>query len=458
MAQTVPWKRYRFKKSTLKNGVRVVSESNPNAVSVALGIYINRGTRDEMPSEAGMAHFVEHMLFKGTSTRNAFDISKHMEEIGSDINAFTSKESTTYVATTLPEHLNRSVEVLCDLVTNPLFLAKDIEPEREVVIQEIRSAQDQLEDCVFDVHFGQAYRGHKLGLPILGTVESVGTMSRERVLGFYRRQYVAQNMVVAASGQVDHRELCDMVSEWLKPQSGIGVRTELPAGLDNSQATVCAFQQVKKRKAEQVHIVVGAPSPGFRERRRFEAIALNMILGGGLTSRLYQEVRERRGLAYSVYSQLQSFVDSGTMLMYAACQPRRAPEAIEAILREIVRLRKKGVTAEELAIAKTQMRAATVIHSDDPESRMQSIAVNEAVFGRYRPIGEVLEEYERIELDAVNELAREVLSLKQVGMTVMGPLPIAAFREFLDKEINRLERPDRKRALNQRSRRQRGDW
>jgi predicted Zn-dependent peptidase len=443
--QAAPWSRYRFKKTTLPNGVRVITEHHPNAVAVSLGFFVGKGTRDEASDEAGLAHFVEHMVFKGTKKRNAFELSRDMEEVGADINAFTSRETTSFVAFGLPENLERYVDVLSDLVTQPSFLRQDVETERDVVIQEIRSSEDMLEDCVFDRHFEFAYKGTPLALPILGTVSSIETMTRERVLRFYRRQYVNQNLVIAAAGSVDHEELCEFVEKYLAPLKG-STRSSLPAGTVNDTVQMQSFSKVIKRRAEQAHILIGAKSPSFRDNRRFDAVILNGMLGGGLTSRLYQEIRENRGLAYSVYSQIYSFVDSGTLLMYAATEPTKVPEALSIAIEEITKLRLKGFAKEEMEMVRCQVRAQTIINSDDPDSRMQSIAINELVFGRNRPIAEILAEFERVKPEAVRELAEETLHAETLGITLMGPLPEKPMLEWIEKQREKFGRRQKRIA------------
>lgn len=432
MSSKQPWTKYRYRKSTLSNGVRVVTESHPNAVAVSVGIFVGKGTRDELKDEAGLAHFVEHMVFKRTKNRSAFEISRDMEEVGADINAFTSRETTTFVAFGLAEHLKRYVDVLCDVVTRPTFAKSDVEMERDVVIQEIRSSEDQLEDCVYDRHFEKAFKGSSLALPILGSLESIQSISRERVAKFYRRQYVNQNLVVAAAGKVDHDELCSLLEKYLSALRGTAER-ELPAGTLPAQLLGAPFTQVIKRRAEQAHVLIGANSPGFRDHRRFDSIMLNGIIGGGLTSRLYQEVRENRGLAYSVYSHLYSFVDAGVMLMYAGTEPMKVPEAVRVVFQELGKLRMKGFKREELEMVRTQVRSATILGSDDPESRMQSLGINELVFGRYRSLGEVLGEYERVKPEGVRALMEETLKFDSLGVTVMGPMPEKPVAEWINK-------------------------
>lgn len=432
MGSKQPWTKYRYRKSVLSNGVRVVTESHPNAVAVAVGIFVGKGTRDELNDEAGLAHFVEHMVFKGTKNRSAFEISRDMEEVGADINAFTSRETTSFVAVGLAEHLKRYVDVLSDVVTRPTFSKSDVEMERDVVIQEIRSSEDQLEDCVYDRHFEKAFKGSSLALPILGSIESISSVTRERVVRFYRRQYVNQNLVVAAAGKVDHDELCALLEKYLSALRGTAER-ELPAGTLSAYMQGQAFTQVIKRRAEQAHILIGANAPSFRDHRRFDSIMLNGIIGGGLTSRLYQEVRENRGLAYSVYSHLYSFVDAGMLLMYAATEPVKVPEAVKVIFQELEKLKSKGFKREELEMARTQVRAATIMGSADPESRMQSLGVNELVFGRYRSLDEILGEYQRVKPEGVRALLEEGLKFDSLGVTVMGPMPEKPVVEWVDK-------------------------
>ncbi len=419
-----------------------MTENHPSAVAVSVGVFVGKGTRDEGKDEAGLAHFVEHMVFKGTHNRNAFEISRDMEEVGADINAFTSREGTSFVAFGLPEYLPRYVDVLCDVVTRPTFTKNDVEMEKDVVIQEIRSSDDQLDDCVYDRHFESAFKGESLALPILGSLDSISTVNRDRVLKFYRRQYVNQNIVVAAAGRVDHEALCALVNKHMGELRGT-TKQELPAGTSIASLEAQRFSKVIRRRAEQAHILVGTKAPGFRDHRRFEAIMLNGMLGGGLTSRLYQEVRENRGLAYSVYSHLYSFVDAGTMMMYAATEPTKAPEALSVVFEELTKLRTGGFDKEELEMVRAQVRAATILGSDDPESRMQSIAVNEQVFGRYRSIDEVLAEYDRVKPEDVRDLANEVLLADSLGVTIMGPMPEKPMLDWIEKQRSKWSRAGR---------------
>ncbi|HRK06617.1 MAG TPA: pitrilysin family protein [Pseudobdellovibrionaceae bacterium] len=431
--------RFKYRKSTLSQGVRVVTENHPTALGVSIGIFVDKGTRDERADEAGLAHFVEHMVFKGTKSRTAFEISKDLEEVGADLNAYTSRESTCFVAHGLAETLDRQVEVLCDLISAPVFDADDLAKERDVVVQEISASEDQLEDCIYDRFLSRAFQGHSLALPILGTADSIRGMTRERVLKFFRRQYVVDNMLVAAAGRVNHEELCELLEKFLHPARAAGQR-RLPAGTTPVSIVPQAFVQVQRRRAEQVHLLMGAPSPSFQEPQRFEAMFLNAILGGGLTSRLYQEIRENRGLAYSVYSHLYTFSDAGLCLMYAATEPKKAPEAFEVALGEMTKIRQSGIHREEVEMARTQLRASTLLSADDTDSRMQSLAANEMIFGRYRPVREVLKEFERVKLDGVMALAEKALQPDRVGVAMLGPIPEKPMRDFVAQELGRAAR------------------
>lgn len=428
--------RYKYRKSTLTRGIRVVTETHPSAVGVSIGIFVDKGTRDERPDEAGLAHFVEHLVFKGTQSRTAFQISRDLEEVGADLNAFTSRESTCFVAHGLAESLDRQVEVLCDLISAPTFASDDLSKEREVVVQEISASEDQLEDCIYDRYLSRAFHGQSLALPILGTAKSIRGMTRDRVLKFFKRQYVVDNMLVAAAGRVDHDELCELLEKFLQPARSAAQR-RLPAGTSPVRVEPQAFVEIRKRRAEQVHLLMGLPSPSFHEPQRFESMFLNAILGGGLTSRLYQEIRENRGLAYSVYSHLYTFSDSGLCLMYAATEPKKAPEAFEVALGEMMKLRRKGLESSEIEMARTQLRASTLLSADDTDSRMQSLAANEMIFGRYRPVREVLKEFERVKADSVMGLAEKVLVPDSLGVAMLGPVPEKPMRDYVSRELGR---------------------
>jgi predicted Zn-dependent peptidase len=417
-----------YKKTTLANGIRILTEHHPMSRAVSCGIWVNKGTRDELAHEEGLAHFIEHMVFKRTKKRNAYEISRDMEAVGGELNAYTSREYTCFVSLALKEHLDLSLDVLSDLVCQPVFDSSDIKKEKQVVIQEIHMSEDQLEDNVFDRYFTHAFPDSPLGKPILGTVKSISDMKRSTVTDFHQRQYTSPNTLVSVSGHVDHDEVVDLVKKHLKlkPHDRVeAIDTPKPAEL-------AGFREVIKKPSEQAHVLVGFPASEFTARLRFEAYIVNTILGGGMTSRLYQTVREERGLVYSIYSQLVTFADTGMDLIYAGTEPKKAPEVVELILKEIRRLKRDGVKKKDLEFFKTQVKGSILLGADDVESRMNSVAVNEMVFGRYRSVDDVMVDVEKVNLDTVHEYIETYFDLDRMGIMLMGPLPEGPTRRWLE--------------------------
>lgn len=454
----------KFERTVLDNGLTVVTEAHPMNRAVSCGLWVERGTRHEQPNEAGLAHFVEHLVFKRTKKRSAYKISRDMEAVGGDLNAYTSRENTAFVTHSLCEHVGLSLDILGDLVCQPLFNESDVEKEKQVVLQEIRMAEDQLEDSIFDKYFELFYPTSALGKPILGSVASIEEMSRRTVVDFHRRQYTAENMIVSVAGNVRHDEVVDLVHKFVKPprvrHQGAGARPATAAKARSSAAAARApkpkpkpgpnspevlsdsillsppeparFRDVIRRSSEQVHILIGYPSINFRDPHRFEAMVANTLLGGGMTSRLYQQVREERGLVYSIFSQLTTFADVGMELIYAGTEPKNAPEVIEIVLKELRRLKKNGIRKADLDLFKTQVKGSILLGADDIENRMNSLAVNEMMFGRYRSVDEVVRDVEKVTLDSVHHYIESKFIPEDPSMLLMGSLPEAPTKKWLE--------------------------
>jgi len=454
-----------FERTVLDNGITVVTEAHPMNRAVSCGVWVERGTRHEQPQEAGLAHFVEHLVFKRTKKRSAYKISRDMEAVGGDLNAYTSRENTAFVTHSLCEHVGLSLDILGDLVCQPSFVASDVEKEKQVVLQEINMAEDQLEDAIFDKYFEHFYPTSALGKPILGSAASIESMSRQAVVDFHRRQYTADNMIVSVAGNVRHAEVVSLVEKFVRPPkpgrvgapsikgratgraaTGRGARAlsqtaakpgpNSPEVLSDSillsPPEPTRFREVIRRSSEQVHILVGYPSINFRDPHRFEAMVANTLLGGGMTSRLYQEVREERGLVYSIFSQLTTFADVGMELVYAGTEPKNAPEVIEIILREMRRLKKNGIRKADLELFKTQVKGSILLGADDIENRMNSLAVNEMMFGRYRSVDEVVRDVEKVTLDSVHEYIESKFLPEDPSMLLMGSLPEGPTKKWLE--------------------------
>lgn len=405
-----------FNRTTLPNGVRVLTEHHPFTRSVAAGIYVDLGTRDESPQLNGAAHFIEHLVFKGTRKRSAFEIAKSLEEVGGDLNAYTSREYTCFHATSLREHLPLAMDVLVDLISRAQFSKADFDMERDVVQHEIDMSTDDLEEYIFDLYFENAYQGHQLGLPILGTPASLKAMDRRQVLAYYQSRYRGSNLIVSVAGNVDHEEVVKSVEKALGHQPG-----RVPKN-HRRKPRVKGFKKFIHRPSEQVHILLGGPSCSFKDDYRFESYIVNALLGGGMTSRLYQSVREKRGLAYSVYSYLVSFTDTGLLMFYASTAPKNVRKVLSLIRGEVLGLKRRGISQRDLNLFKTQVKGQILLGADDVENRMNSLAVNEMIFGAYRPVDEVIAEIDGITLRSVKEYLNRFVTLDTMGLLLIGDL------------------------------------
>lgn len=459
-----------FNKTILSNGIKVITEAHPISRAVSCGIWVDKGTRHEDPRmEAGLAHFVEHMVFKRTKNRSAYQISRDMEAVGGELNAYTSRENTAFVSMSLSEHVDLSLDVLSDLVARPSFDPTDIKKEKQVVIQEIHMSEDQLEDIIFDKYFEKFYPDSTLGKPILGTVKSIEDMKRSTLLNFHKRQYIPENMMVAVAGDIEHSQVVDLVEKHLASEYDSGkprayestkaaakgssrsargrssagksarasgpseaAKRELDKIVGRVRPEAAAFREVIKRPSEQVHILIGHPTIDFRDQHRIEAIVVNTLLGGGMTSRLYQTVREEKGLVYTVFSQLTTHSDSGLNLIYAGTEPKHAPTVVELILKELRKLKKDGITQADLDLFKTQVKGSILLSADDVDNRMNSLAINEMMFGRYRSGDEVIADVERVSLDSVHEYIEMKFPIDKLGMLLMGALPEGPTKKWLD--------------------------
>lgn len=415
-----------FHKSVLPNGVRIVTEHHPFMRSVASGIFVDLGTRDEPENLNGAAHFIEHLVFKRTKTRSAYAIAKALEAVGGDLNAYTSREQTCFHAMTLKQHLPLAIDVLVDLVSEATFDSDDFEKERQVIIQEIDMSADSFEEYVFDMYFELAYKSHDLGTPILGTRKSLNLMKRKVLFDYYKRFYRGYNLVVSVAGDVDHQKLVETV------EGALGKSKALHRRPPRKKPKVKAFRKFLKRPSEQVHILLGHPSTAFTEKHRFEAYIVNAVLGGGMTSRLYQSVREKYGLVYSIYSFLHAFTDSGLLQIYAGASAKNAPKVLELIDKEYKKIHKNGIRRVEVEFFKTQVKGQILLGSDDMENRMNSLGINEMVFGDYKPVDQVIQEIDDVSVDSIQEYIEKYMKHEGRGALILGDLKETEGEKLLD--------------------------
>ncbi len=403
-----------FHKSELDNGIRVLSEQHPDSRAVSIGIWVLTGTRDEAASEGGISHLLEHLVFKGTKTRSAYQIAKSLEALGGDLNAYTTREYTCYHALVLKDHWEKALDVLCDLISNMQISSNDFRLEKGVILQEIAMTDDTPEELIYDVLFEKTYAGNPVSTPILGTIKSVASISQNKTMNYYKSRYTGKNIIITAAGNLDHQEFLDAVGKRLarKRKAKFSANRERPRW--KSARTVC------EKSSEQTHMLMGLPTASFQDSQRFEAYIVNTLLGGGMTSKLYQSVREKKGLVYSIHSMLNTFVDSGSLLIYAGTDVKSVRKVSEIVSKELRKLKKTGITVSDLELFKTQVIGSILLGSDDIENRMTSIAVNEMVFGDYRSVDSVIQQIQKVTQTSVNEFIREKFDTSKIAGVLMG--------------------------------------
>ncbi|WP_431942068.1 M16 family metallopeptidase [Micromonospora marina] len=416
------------RRTVLPSGLRVLTEAVPAMRSVSFGIWVSVGSRDETGTQAGAAHFLEHLLFKGTNKRSALEISAQIEAVGGETNAFTTKEYTCYYARVLDEDLPLAIDVMCDLVADSVLAPADVETERGVILEEIAMHDDEPGDEVHDLFARAVYGDHPLGRLISGTEETVTPMTRRQIQGFYRRRYTPPQIVIAAAGNLDHTAVVKLVRQALRgtpldtdPASPAPHRLATPAVRTKPATTL-----VEPKETEQAHVILGCPGIDRTDDRRFALGVLNNVLGGGMSSRLFQEIREQRGLAYSVYSYASQYADSGVFAVYAGCAPGKVDEVLDLTRAELARVAAEGITEAELARGKGMSKGSFVLGLEDTGSRMSRLAKGELLYGNLMPVDDLLARVDAVTLDDVNTLAADLLG-RPMSLAVVGPFDSGSF-------------------------------
>jgi predicted Zn-dependent peptidase len=408
-----------LRRTTLPGGLRVVTEYLPAVRSASVGVWVGVGSRDEGATVAGAAHFLEHLLFKSTPTRTAVDIAQSMDAVGGELNAFTAKEHTCYYAHVLDSDLALAVDLVADVVLNGRCAPEDVELERDVVLEEMAMRDDDPEDALADMFLTALFGDHPVGRPVIGSPKSVASMTRAQLHSFHVRRYTPERMVVAVAGNVDHDEVLALVRQHFGPRLVRGQRPTAPRkGAGRVPGTPGLI--LGSRDAEQTHVALGVRTPGRGWEHRWALSVLHTALGGGLSSRLFQEIRESRGLAYSVYSALDIFADSGALSVYAACQPERFADVMRITTRVLESVARDGITEAECRIAKGSLRGGLVLGLEDSSSRMSRLGRSELNYGAHRSIEHTLQQIEQVTLEQVNAVARQLLN-KRYGAAVVGP-------------------------------------
>jgi len=406
-----------YRKVVLDNGVRLVTERMPALKSVTVGIWVNVGSRDEEQGEEGFSHFIEHMFFKGTATRSAVQISREIDALGGEMNAFTTRETTTFYVKVLDEQLKPGLALLADLFHHSRFPSREIDKEKQVVLEEMRMVQDDPEEFVQDLHTQQMFGTHPLGRPILGTVATIKNLGRRDILGYIQRYYHPHETVVAVAGNFDHKQLTALLDTHFG-------RFERPAATKRNRwpAEIYGGLRVHEKKLEQAHLCLGLKGISTEHKDRYAAALLNSVLGGNVSSRLFQEIREKRGLAYSIYSCLSAYSDGGMWSVYAGTRPSEAPTVIELVSKEIARLCTKGIRRDELTRAKNQMKGSVMLGLESTSSRMGKLAKDELHHGRRVSPEEVMAGIDRVNAAQLLGLSRELFDQRRLAVAALGPL------------------------------------
>jgi predicted Zn-dependent peptidase len=403
--------------ATLPNGLVVITEPMEHVHSVSVGIWLRTGSRCEPPGLNGISHFIEHMVFKGTTRRTAEDIAREVDSVGGMLDAFTSKEMVCFNTRVLDEHLPKAFDVLADMVLDPKFADDEIDREKSVILEEIRMTQDNPEDLVHELFTQNFWSPHALGKPILGTPETVSAFTRDTLRTWFKQRYAPNNMVITAAGHLTHEQLVDLVSERFSKSTS--------AGEDAAEATPQPASHVTlrtKHELEQVHICMGVPALPMTDRRRFGVAVLNNVLGGGMSSRLFQNIRERQGLAYAIFSELNSYRDAGALSVYAGTSLDTASQLVRSVLDEFRRLRDEPLSAPELRRAKDHLKGATLLALEGSGQRMNSLARYHMYFKRHFTAQDLIALLESVTVEDVQQLARDFFQPGRMAASVVGNL------------------------------------
>ena len=408
-----------IRRTVLPNGLLVLTESMPHMRSVAMGAWIASGSRDESATENGISHFVEHMVFKGTASRSAQDIAREVDSIGGNLDAFTGKETVCFNIKVLDENMPPALDVLSDLVLHPKFSQADLEREQGVILEEIKMDEDNPDYLVHETFTQNFWKNHPLGRPILGTAKTVSSFSQDTVFDHHRRRFTPENMVFSAAGHLNHDDFLALVEAKF---GGLAPGTGRAVDAETHPTTTPHITLKKKKSLEQVQMCLGVPAPPVNSADRFPLYLLNSMLGGGMSSRLFESIRENEGLAYSIYSEMSPFRDSGALSVYAGMSLDRTDRVLDLTLLELRRLKNEQVSASELKRAKDQMKSNIVLGLESSSSRMNNLARQQMYFGRFFSVDEVVAEIDRVTPDDVQRLANQLFQADLIALTLLGNL------------------------------------
>ncbi|HEX2030185.1 MAG TPA: pitrilysin family protein [Actinomycetota bacterium] len=417
-----------IRRSEHESGLRLVTERMPSVRSATLGVWVSIGSSDEPTRIGGASHFLEHLLFKGTKARTAREIAEAFDAVGGDLNAFTGKEHTTFYARVIDRDLPMAVEYMCDMLQNSLIRAADFDAERTVILEEINMHEDAPDELVHDIFTQTLWPDDPLGRPVLGTIETISNMNRDQVRRFWKRHYVPGNFIVAAAGNLDHDEVAEWVSRWMDtgPDVAPGRGPVRPGRMPPEPS---ARVTVRRRPTEQAHICIGTTGLPRSDPRRFAMGVVNDAIGGGMSSRLFQEIREKRGLCYSVYSYHSMFAETGMFVVYAGTTPTKAREVLDLVRKELDDVAEKGITGAELDRAKEHMKGSMVLSLEETSGRMSRLGKSELAHGEILTLDDVLERVDAVTADDCRDIAEAVLARPR-ALSVIGPFDEDAFPEW----------------------------
>ncbi len=411
-----------IRRTVLPNGLIILTERMEHVRSVSMGVWVKTGSRDEHPEINGVSHFVEHMVFKGTKSRSAKSIAREMDALGGNLDAFTSKETICFNVKVLDEHVPKALDVLTDLVMHPVFAPEDIDRECKVILEEIKMDEDNPDMLVHEIFTQSFWKGHPLGKPILGTSSTVKSFNQETLFDFYGGRFLGSNMIFSAAGNLDHDAFVTMVAEKLAhlptaPEPD--VLGALAAGKPKVHARIVSKQ---KKSLEQLQLCLGVPAPAINDEQRYTTSLLNSILGGGMSSRLFQNVREDRGLAYSIFSELSSFRDTGSLCVYAGTSAQNAEQVIRLTVEEFRRLKEQPVPEEELQRAKDQIKGNILLSLESSGALMSNLARQEMYFQRFSTVPEILERVAQVTSADLMQMGQQLFVPESVAVAMLGNL------------------------------------
>jgi predicted Zn-dependent peptidase len=408
-------------KTILPNGVRLVSERIPHVRSVAVGVWVETGSRHEPLPKSGVSHFIEHLVFKGTETRTAEEVAKAVDSVGGQMDAFTTKEHTCFYVTVLDQHLPLAADLLSDILLHPLFAAEDIDRERSVVLQEFRMVEDTPDDLIHDLFAERVWAGHPLGRPILGDKKIILGLAREKILAYFVEEYCPARITIAAAGRLEHSQLVDLFGK-----SFVDFRRPCATRDGGDPPALTPRVELIDKPLEQVHFVLGGPGLPQDAPERYTLYLLNTIVGGSMSSRLFQEVRERQGLVYSIYSGNAGFRDCGLFYVYAGTEPANFPKVLGLVTEELRKVKRSGITADELARAKEHLKGSLMLSLESTSSRMTRLAKQELYFGQAFTLDEILTAIDRVTPADVEALIGMLLGRSPLSLVALGPAGISS--------------------------------